>query len=1022
MATEKQKEAARRNIEKAREVQSERAHGEDVPRNSEGLSTAEKDRLPEAEFAFPSERKEPLSDAAHVRNAIARFDQVEGVSDEERDRAWQRIRTAAGKYGVHVSEQDWRDLSHRGNDSRLRDRAAAQQRGGGLARQRAAAVRQLHDDRVLVEGGPHQAVRERHLGTFRLADQELGWLAPDPVAHAGQGGLGHVSRQQQHRDLLLGQLLGDVLDAAHRARGRPRGALGHQVTDGADGGGGDLVEGGADRGAEVSVAAVGLAAARDGGDRPDRLRQMAGDGVQNVLVTRAEHDVRGRAFGRLGDAPGDELGVRPAAALRLAVGQVPLAVQLPGWPARIRVVLRAGPVADREPQGGLVAAGVRDDVGAVTVGQHHDAGGPPGRHRGHLKQVRQRPYPHRGLARAGRNPPGKENLPVGRHHDAGAAGQRLIGAGGQRFGAALIGAELAGLADSIGPGHLPGILPFGRRIRHRDGGGYHQAGRGRTGLPGAQRGVQPQSAELKKRERDLCFACHGPISAGGQLVGQHRGWVIRHAGACVRVEAMTTLPGPAGEAAAYPVLAETQRDRLRRYGTVRRVTAGQILYSPANESNDLLVVLSGEVVVSNDALGTSVELARHGPGHFAGELNMLTGQRPFLTARAATDGRVLALTPAQVREVLARETDVADLLLRALIARRRRHISGATPGVAVEIIGSGHSAAALALRTFLNRNTVAYQWVDVDQTDQAAQILDATAPGGQAGSSSRIENYLGFPDGISGAELTTRAAIQAQRFGALLASPCRVNSVAVSADGSFAVGLADGASIAARTLVAASGARFRRLALPNWERLEGAGIYYAATELEAGSSSSSHVFVLGGGNSAGQAALYLARRCPRVTIVVNQDSPSTSMSQYLIFRVAASDRIEVTTSSEVVAVDGAGHLESIAVRNMVTGAVTQAAASGLFCFIGAQPASAWLPEQVARDGERFVLTDVAVPAGPVPAGPPSRRARLPYETAVDGLFAAGDIRAGSMKRVASAVGEGSSVIQSVHQYLTNFAD
>ena len=549
------------------------------------------------------------------------------------------------------------------------------------------------------------------------------------------------------------------------------------------------------------------------------------------------------------------------------------------------------------------------------------------------------------------------------------------------------------------------------------------------------------------------------------------------------------MTGPASEATAYPVLDDSQRARLRRYGTTRRVTAGEILYSPADESCDLLVVLSGEVVVSNDALGRSVELARHGPGQFAGELNMLTGQRPFLTARATTEGTVLALTPAQLREVLARETDVADILLRALIARRRRHVSGATPGAAIEIIGTSQSGPALALRTFLNRNTIAYQWVDVDQADQAAGILgsigatrgdlpvvitptrvlmnadpaavaaalglgrypghrrrydvvvvgagpaglaaavygasegldvavlDATAPGGQAGSSSRIENYLGFPDGISGAELTTRAAIQAQRFGALLASPCRVDSLAMAAGGSFTVGLADGTSVAARAVVAASGALVRRLPLPNWARLEGAGIYYAATDLEAGSSSSSHVIVLGGGNSAGQAALYLARRYARVTIVVNRDSLTASMSQYLIDRVMASDRIDVTAPAEVVAVDGTDHLETVAVRNMATGAVTQVAASGLYCFIGAQPASAWLPSKVACDQDGFVLTDVAVPPRPAIA-----RTRLPYETAVDGMFAAGDIRAGSMKRVAAAVGEGSSVIQSVHQYLTEFPD
>ena len=548
-------------------------------------------------------------------------------------------------------------------------------------------------------------------------------------------------------------------------------------------------------------------------------------------------------------------------------------------------------------------------------------------------------------------------------------------------------------------------------------------------------------------------------------------------------------PGPAREPITHSVLDDSQLARLRRYGTTRRVTTGETLYSPADDSCDLLVVLSGEVVVSNDALGRSVELARHGPGQFAGELNVLTGERPVLIARAETEGRVLALTTAQVREVLARETAIADILLRALIARRRRNVSGVAPGAAIEVIGASHSGSALALRTFLNRNTIAYQWVDVDQADQAADILgsvgatsddlpvvitptrvlmnadpsalaaelglgrypghwqrydvvvvgdgpaglaaavygasegldvavlDATAPGGQAGSSSRIENYLGFPNGISGPELTTRATIQAQRFGALLASPCRAESLAVTAGRSFTVGLTDGTSVAARAVVAASGVLVRRLPLPNWERLEGAGIYYAATDLEAELSSTSHVFVLGGGNSAGQAALYLARRCAHVTIVVNRDSLTESMSQYLIDRVMASDRIDTKTATEVVAVDGTDHLESIAVRNMTTGTVTQVAASGLYCFIGAQPASAWLPADVACDKEGFVLTD-----GEAPATSATARTRLPYETSVDGMFAAGDIRAGSMKRVAAAVGEGSSVIQSVHQYLTQFPD
>lgn len=547
------------------------------------------------------------------------------------------------------------------------------------------------------------------------------------------------------------------------------------------------------------------------------------------------------------------------------------------------------------------------------------------------------------------------------------------------------------------------------------------------------------------------------------------------------------MTGPASEATAYPVLSDDQLARLRRYGTTRPVTAGQVLFSPADDRYDLVVVLSGEVAVSSESHGRSVEYARHGPGEFAGELNLLTGQRPFLTARAATEGEVLALTPAQLREVLARETAIADILLRALIARRRRRVSGAAPDAVIELIGTGQSGPALALRTFLNRNTIAYHWVDIDQPGHAADILssvgattddlpvvitptrvlmnadpaalaavlglgrypehgrrydvvivgagpaglaaavygaseglhvavlDATAPGGQAGSSSRIENYLGFPEGISGAELTTRATIQAQRFGALLASPCRVASLAVAAGGCFTVGVADTTSVSARAVVAASGALYRRLPLPGWERLEGAGIYYAATDLEAAVCAAGPAIVLGGGNSAGQAALYLARRCPRVTIVIRKGSLAGSMSQYLIDRVAASDRIDVAASTEITAVDGGAHLESLTVRNIATGAVTQIAARGLFCFIGAQPASAWLPAEVACDEDGFVLTDAAVPAGQVTV-----RTRLPYETAVDGLFAAGDIRAGSMKRVAAAVGEGSSVIRSVHQYLAKF--
>jgi thioredoxin reductase (NADPH) len=546
------------------------------------------------------------------------------------------------------------------------------------------------------------------------------------------------------------------------------------------------------------------------------------------------------------------------------------------------------------------------------------------------------------------------------------------------------------------------------------------------------------------------------------------------------------MTSPADRSVIYPVLSDDELATLRRYGTVLQTTAGQVLYSPADASYDMVVVLSGGIEVADESHGQSVLWARHGPGQFAGELSLLGGQRPWVTLRVKSGGQVIAIAPRQLRELLGRETVLAEVLVAALIARRRRRISRGAMLASVEIIGTEQSAQALALRSFLSRNTIAYRWVDLDQADDPqgllggigashddlpiavtptrvlmnagtselaealglgrrpdgdrlfdaivvgggpaglaaavygasegldVAVLEAVAPGGQAGATSRIENYLGFPEGISGTELTTRATMQAQKFGALLASPCRVDRLTAKGK-QFSVLLADGTELSARTVVAATGAIYRRLPLASWQRLEGAGIYYAATDLEAGLCAGSPVLVLGGGNSAGQAALYLARHCPRVTIVIRSDSFAASMSQYLINRVAASPRIDVAMSTTIQAVDGGEHLESVTLRDTATGSTWRLAATGLFCFIGALPASNWLPEEVACDDDGFVLTDIAVP-------PRTGRPRLPYEASVDGLFAAGDIREGSMKRVAAAVGEGSSVIRSIHRYLSFSAD
>ncbi len=542
------------------------------------------------------------------------------------------------------------------------------------------------------------------------------------------------------------------------------------------------------------------------------------------------------------------------------------------------------------------------------------------------------------------------------------------------------------------------------------------------------------------------------------------------------------MSSPVDDSAAFPVLSDDEIAILRRYGTVLQTSAGEVMYSPADENYDLIVVLSGSVEVADETHGRTTVWGRLGPRQIAGELNLLTGQRLFVTVRVTTAGQVIAIPPSQLRELLARETELAEVLVTAFIARRRRRVSDESLKATIEIIGTGQSGRALALRSFLSRNTIPYHWVDLDQVANSddvlagigasrddlpiaitptqvlmsagaaelsqalglehrpdgdrlfdaivagagpaglaaavygasegleVAVLEAAAPGGQAGATSRIENYLGFPRGISGTELTTRATIQAQKFGALLASPCRVDRLTVTGK-QFSVRLTDGTTLSARTVVAATGAIYRRLPLPDWQRLEGSGIYYAATDLEAGLCAGGPVVVLGGGNSAGQAALYLARSCPHVTIVVRHVSFAGSMSQYLTERVAASPRIDAATSTIIQAVDGDQHLESVTLRNTVTGSTRRLAARGLFCFIGVLPESHWLPEDVARDDDGFVLTDIAVPPG-------TGRPRLPYETSVDGVFAAGDIREGSMKRVAAAVGDGSSVIHSIHRYLS----
>lgn len=296
-------------------------------------------------------------------------------------------------------------------------------------------------------------------------------------------------------------------------------------------------------------------------------------------------------------------------------------------------------------------------------------------------------------------------------------------------------------------------------------------------------------------------------------------------------------------------------------------------------------------------------------------------------------------------------------------------------------------------------------------------VLDAVAAGGQAGTSSRIENYLGFPSGVPGEELASRAAVQAQKFGASVKSPSTATGLR-NGQGLFTVLLRDGSEIPAQTVLIATGAQYRRLPLDRWTEFEGAGIYYAAGELEARASHGQPVVVVGGGNSAGQAALFLAGRGAAVTIAVRGASLSHSMSQYLIARIEADPRVMLRTRSEVMALDGAERLERIALGRAAGADRNWIPCHALYCFIGAEPASDWLPEEVQRDEHGFILTDRDLPDREVAPSPSSARAPLPFETSIPGLFAAGDVRHGSMKRVAAAVGEGSSAIRSVHAHLS----
>ena len=535
------------------------------------------------------------------------------------------------------------------------------------------------------------------------------------------------------------------------------------------------------------------------------------------------------------------------------------------------------------------------------------------------------------------------------------------------------------------------------------------------------------------------------------------------------------------DATAFATLTEAQLGEIAEFGTTRAIAAGEMLFEAGEASYDLFVVLAGRAEVVRPDGDEPDVIASYGRGGFAGELNLLTGQRRFLSCRVVEDGRVLVVGEQEFRRLMSVSPGLADTIFNALLARRQI-LRGGAGAEAIRIVGSRFSPPAMSLRSFAEHSRIAYTWIDIEDAEdpgralaalglEAADLpavlsptetlrhatpevfaerqgltfratpgyifdlvvvgsgpaglaasvygaseglrtvcLDALAVGGQAGSSSRIENYAGFPNGISGGDLTARAAVQAMRLGARLNAPCE--AVSLRHEPSFhVVTLRDGSEIPARAVIVASGARYRRLPVDELERFEGAGVYYAATDLEARVCAGTPVVVVGGGNSAGQASIYLAQNGCTVTIAVRRGGLAETMSSYLIERIEADPSIDVVTGVEVAGLDGQEHLEGVRLRELASGEERPLAAAGLFSFIGADPATGWLGDAVVLDEDGFVLTDRQL------AGERDGVTALPFETSMPGVFAAGDVRRGSMKRVAAAVGEGSSAVRSVHERL-----
>ncbi|GAB5401632.1 MAG: FAD-dependent oxidoreductase [Aureisphaera sp.] len=534
----------------------------------------------------------------------------------------------------------------------------------------------------------------------------------------------------------------------------------------------------------------------------------------------------------------------------------------------------------------------------------------------------------------------------------------------------------------------------------------------------------------------------------------------------------------------FPELNARQINFLKPYGIIEDCEEGSRLFSLGDQTYDFFVVLKGQVSII-DPYNNNKSIVDHGENEFTGDSGMLSNRGAQFHAIAEANTRVLRITPAMLKEAIAKHSDISDMLLHAFLLRQETVLTEFTGGI--KLVGSSNSSSTYVIRDFMEKNHIWHNFLDIDTSQEAVDLLenfnikkedlpilinseakicqnpsidelarysgvlmdfedkvfdllvigagpaglaasvyaaseglsvvtiDSNAPGGQAGKSSKIENYLGFPTGISGNDLANRAYVQAQKFGCNISIPQKAECIGHTGN-HFIIGVTNGKQIKTRAIMAATGANYQRLPIENIAQYEGSGVFYSATGMNASACKNELVGVVGGGNSAGQAALFLADHAKEVHVILRGGNLGAKMSDYLVQRIEAAPNIHVQLYTEVSELHGEGHLESI--RLSTPEGKKEVGITNLFTFIGARPCTDWLGDLVATDEKGFIYTGPAIQEEHLSkCAIYEQRKPQSLETSIPGFFAVGDVRKGSVKRVASAVGEGSMAVSQVHQFL-----